>query len=247
MVVRFCVFCGASGNLTNEDAWPKWLIQHIVKKGTEVNQRWGDRNGLVGFTSRRQNVTVRRVCSTCNNGWMSDMEVVAKPLLLPWIDGERARLLYRQQQGIATWAIKTTMMLQYTPMSRAGIVIPANHYRELFERKTMPPEAVEVLIGLEPTQPPGALFGLRRVDVAREHWGEGLTPTMERYLGYEATLIAKGVVLKVLGHAGPAEIRMTEEVVIKPELGLTQIWPVQSSGGIVLPGNQLVRRIRFRD
>lgn len=245
MVTRLCVFCGDSGNLTNEDAWPRWLIRHIVKKGTQVNQRWGNQEGLTGFTSRRQNVMVRRVCSTCNNGWMSDLETIAKPLLLPWIDGQRTRLVYDEQHAIATWAVKTTMMLQYTPMSKAGIVIPGNHHDELFKRKTTPPDSAEVLIGLEPTQPPGALFGLRRVDVAHEHWGAGLTPTRERYLGYEATLIAKGLVLKVLGHAGPVQIRMTEEVVINPELGLTQIWPVQSSGGVLLPANRLVRRIRL--
>jgi hypothetical protein len=139
---------------------------------------------------------------------------------------------------IATWAIKTAMMLQYSPLHNSGVVIPANHYDALFQQRTNPPESVEVLIGLEPSKPPGALFGLRRLDVTREHWGPGLTPTWERYLGYEATLIIKGLVLKVLGHAGPAEIKMTKEVVIKPDLGLMQIWPVQSSGGIVLPATR---------
>jgi hypothetical protein len=235
---RSCVFCRQAGKLTNEDAWPRWLITHIVKKGAQVNQRWGSQLGLTGFTSTKQNMTVRRVCSDCNNGWTSDLEVAAKPLLLPWIDGSRTRLLYHDQQVIATWAIKTAMMLQYSPLHKSGVVIPGSHYDALFGRKTSPPDSVEVLIGLEPRRPPGALFGLRRLDVEREHWGAGLTPTRERYLGYEATVIAKGLVLKVLGHAGPAEIRMTKELVIKPELGLTQIWPVQSSGGIVLPARR---------
>lgn len=233
--IRSCVFCRQPGKLTNEDAWPRWLIAHIVKKGAPVNQRWGSQLGLTGFTSTQQNMTVRRVCSDCNNGWMSDLEVAAKPLLLPWIDGNRTRLLYDDQQTTATWAIKTAMMLQYSPLHKSGVVIPGSHYEALFQPKTSAPDAAEVLIGLEPTQPPGALYGLPRLDVAREHWGAGLTPTRERYLGYEATLIAKGLVLKVLGHAGPTQIKMTRELVIKPELALMQIWPVQSSGGIVLP------------
>lgn len=232
---RYCVFCRQPGKLTNEDAWPRWLIAHIVKKGAQVNQRWGSQLGLTGFTSTNQNMTVRRVCSECNNGWMSDLEGATKPLLLPWIDGKRTHLVYDEQQAIATWAIKTAMMLQYSPLHKSGVVIPGSHYNALFDRKTSPPDSVEVLIGLVPEQPPGALFGLRRLDVAREHWGAGLTPTRERYLGYEATVIAKGLVLKVLGHAGPAQIKITKEVVITPDLGLSQIWPVQSSGGIVLP------------
>lgn len=235
MSTRSCVFCRQAGKLTNEDAWPRWLIAHVVKKGAQVNQRWGSQLGLTGFTSTHQNITVRRVCSDCNSGWMSDLEMTTKPLLLPWIDGNRTRLDYVQQEIIATWAIKTAMMLQYSPLHKAGVVIPASHYEAVFQRKTSPPNSVEVLIGLEPAQPAGALFGLRRLDVAREYWGESLTPTLERYLGYEATLITKGLVLKILGHAGPAQIRMTKEVVISADLGLTQIWPMQSSAGILLP------------
>ncbi len=57
---RLCVFCRQSGTLTNEDAWPKWLIEHVFTKGAPVSQRWGGRQGMTGFTSTRQNVTVRR-------------------------------------------------------------------------------------------------------------------------------------------------------------------------------------------
>ena len=58
---------------------------------------------------------------------MSDLEVAAKPLLLPWIDGGRTRLVYDDQQTIATWAIKTAMMLQYSPLHKSGVVIPGSH------------------------------------------------------------------------------------------------------------------------
>lgn len=231
---RLCVFCRQPGRLTNEDAFPRWLIAHVFTRGREVSQRWGDRRGMTGFTSKKQNVTVRRVCATCNNGWMSALEGAARPLLLPWIDGTRTRLLYDPQQTIATWAIKTTMMLQYTPMHQAGIVIPAAHYEALGARKTRPPDGVEVLIGNEREMPPGALFGIRGIAVVGQEL-TGLAPTVGRYMGYEATLIARGLVLKVLGHTGPPAARLTREVMIEPELGLTQIWPVQSSGGILLP------------
>lgn len=231
---RQCVFCRQSGKLTNEDAWPKWLIEHVFNKGVQVSQRWGGRDGMTGFTSTRRNVTVRQVCAACNNHWMSDLETAAKPLLLPWIDGTRTRLLYDEQQTIATWAIKTTMMLQYTPMHRGGAVIPAAHYDALGAQRTSPPDGVEVLIGLEPEQPAGALFGLRPIAVVQQKWS-GLVPTLGKYMGYEATLIARGLVLKVLGHIGPPEKQMTKEVGLDRDLRLNQIWPVRSSGGILLP------------
>ncbi len=165
---------------------------------------------------------------------MSDLETSAKPLLLPWIDGTRARLLYEQQQTIATWAIKTTMMLQYTPMHRGGVVIPETHYHALEDQRTRPPDGVEVLIGLEPEQPPGALFGLRPMVVVQQGWS-GLAPTLGKYMGYEATLIARGLVLKVLGHIGPPGTQTTKEFGFDHDLALNQIWPVRSSGGILLP------------
>ena len=165
---------------------------------------------------------------------MSDLETAAKSLLLPWIDGTRTRLLYDQQQMIATWAVKTTMMLQYTPMHPAGAVIPAAHYDALGTQRTRPPDGVEVLIGLEPDKAPGALFGLRPMAVVQQGWS-GLAPALGRYMGYEATLIARGLVLNVLGHIGPPGTQMTKEFGFDHDLALNQIWPVRSSGGILLP------------
>ena len=218
---RLCVFCGQSGKLTNEDAFPRWLIARVFTKGRQVSQRWGKRTTMTGFTSERQNVTVRRVCATCNNGWMSALEVAARPLLLPWINGNRTRLLYEQQQTIATWAVKTTMMLQYTPMHRDGLVIPTAHYAALGADPTRPPDGVEVLISIEREPAPGALFGIRGLAVGGQEW-TGLAPTVGWYMGYEATLVVRGLVLKVLGHTGPPAAALTREVMIEPASGLTQ-------------------------
>jgi hypothetical protein len=135
-------------------------------------------------------------------------------------------------------ALKTAMMLQYTPMHRQGRLIPDHQYAELFARKTSPPDGTEVFIGLERNEPaPGALFALRPLAVDRAQFA-GLVPVRSRHLAYEVTMIAGHLVLKVLSHVGPANFALSAG--LPPDAaallrGLWRIWPPESSGGVVLP------------
>lgn len=228
MAARTCVYCGGSP-LTLEHAWPGWLQEELLASGAMASLRWGATLPLHRVDQKDLQVKVRRVCATCNNGWMGQLEGQAKPLLLPWIRGQRTRLLRPDQQTMAVWAVKTAMMLQFTPIYRAGMVIAGNLYHELFAQQDQPPGAVRVWIGMVDDQPPpGTLLGLRGMRVERIIW-PGIVPIRERYLGFEATMIARHLVLKVFGHAGSAELEMSDGLVIPIEL--TQIWPVRSSGG----------------
>lgn len=165
---------------------------------------------------------------------MADLEGV-KPILLPWIRGRRARFAYEQQELIATWTVKTAMMLQYTPVYEGGAVIPASQYAELFRRKTSPPDGVEVFIGVEPSGPPGALFAIRGLQVIVKNEA-GLAPRYARYLGYEVTMIARHLALKLLGHVGgPADFSVSEGFDLPGLKSLTKIWRPEASGGVLLP------------
>jgi hypothetical protein len=233
MPARICTYCGGSP-LTNEHAWPRWLQEEILAPGSEVSLRWGSALPLERIDRKGLQAKVRRVCASCNGGWMARLEERAKPLLLPWVRGQRTRLLLADQQTIAVWAAKTAMMLQFTPVHKGGMVIADNLYRELYAHQDRPPGSIRVWLGMENDQPPpGALLGLRGMSV--DHAGfSGLAPLRERYLGFEATMIARHLVLKVMGHAGPPAIDLGPQVVIPAGVELIQIWPVRSSGGILL-------------
>ncbi len=83
-----------------------------------------------------------------------------------------------------------------------------------------------------PAAAASALFGLRGMSI--EHVDvSGLVSVRRRYLGFEATLIARHLVLKLMGHSGPDQIKILNEVVAPA--GLDLIWPVSVSGGILLP------------
>jgi hypothetical protein len=234
VAARNCAFCGGSP-LTNEHAWPRWLQEEILAPGSEVSLRWGSAVPLERVDRKGLQVKVRRVCAACNGGWMARLEEQTKPLLLPWVRGQRTRLLSADQQTMAVWATKTVMMLQFTPIHKGGMVIADNLYREVYAHQDLPPATIWVWLGIENDQPPqGALLGLHGMSV--DHAGfSGLAPLRERYLGFEATMIARHLVLKVMGHAGRAAIDLSKQVVIPAGVELTPIWPVRSSGGILLP------------
>jgi hypothetical protein len=76
---------------------------------------------------------VKRVCLTCNNGWMSQLEEEVKPVALPLIQGEARELNQAQQQKLAFWAIKTGMMFQFaTP---PPWFVPSAHFDELYRSR----------------------------------------------------------------------------------------------------------------
>jgi hypothetical protein len=67
----------------------------------------------VEYTTPRIELAPRVVCAPCNNGWMSDLQSQAKPLLLPFIAGRSGTLSIRQQHMIAAWTIMTFIVLEY--------------------------------------------------------------------------------------------------------------------------------------
>jgi hypothetical protein len=81
-------------------------------------------------------IQVKRVCATCNNGWMNDLETAARPLLEPMIVG-RGRALHRDgQRTIATWAMKTMLMFEFAYPEQ---LIPRELYEHLYAHREPPP------------------------------------------------------------------------------------------------------------
>jgi hypothetical protein len=74
----------------------------ILPVRTHVKSLAGD------FRSRK----LRVVCQACNNGWMSDVQNKAKPILIPFLTGEWPQLTYAQQVVLATWAIVFNMVYE---------------------------------------------------------------------------------------------------------------------------------------
>lgn len=80
-------------------------------------------------------LTVKAVCSSCNNGWMARLESDAKEAVFSSAFAGRGRSLHRGgQRTLAAWALKTAMMVEQTnaPTQRG---IPRAEYEYLQARR----------------------------------------------------------------------------------------------------------------
>jgi hypothetical protein len=114
---KACVFCGTtSGKLTCEHVIPKWARRSFDIKGpVTVNAR------EEGLSQRRRvgamqalNITLDdAICEDCNSVWLSSLERRVKPLLAPMaVSAQPMAHSPASQQLIATWAVKTVLLLE---------------------------------------------------------------------------------------------------------------------------------------
>lgn len=82
---------------------------------------------------RFQDFVEGRICQDCNNGWMSDLETEARPLLLELSSrrGALPRLGAEETKLLARWAAKTAYMLNSA--SNFPFATPNEHFRTLHE------------------------------------------------------------------------------------------------------------------
>lgn len=141
--MRHCVFCGYDGKLHAEHAWPAWIRDVLpdgAVKGYSQQHRVAVGTGEVTeitplMRHKAADRKVKVVCQDCNGGWMSDLEVAAKPVLVPMIRGEQTEPV--DQTLLSFWAAKTAMMLQFMhPEELRGI--PVAHYQHVYEQHEAP-------------------------------------------------------------------------------------------------------------
>jgi hypothetical protein len=120
-VPNACLFCGATDRkITKEHIWPQWLadvLRGLPRLGRV--ERWSSTAG--GQASRQPflSSTVKVFCDECNNGWMSQLEAAAKPLVGPMVLDEAMDLDAAAQRIVANWiAVKGLVAAQTTNAKR---------------------------------------------------------------------------------------------------------------------------------
>jgi hypothetical protein len=84
--------------------------------------------------------TVKMVCAACNDGWLSQLEGVAKPVIASLILGEDRRLPVNDQALIAARTCKTALMslLMSSDEARArGYGSPLSEYLALYSQRDL--------------------------------------------------------------------------------------------------------------
>ena len=151
---RSCCFCGSQmthgAKRTREHAIPSWLEAHLAGDDEAVftaTVESGEHGGVLRrWSSRQLNLVTKRVCASCNNGWMSRLETDAQPLLMTMLRGHRRTFHRGGQAVLAGWAIKTALALGMLHLD-AYEPITAAHCRRSARGRGQPTEFCQVFLG----------------------------------------------------------------------------------------------------
>jgi len=100
-----CIFCPNPAN-SKEDMFPRW-IHGRVKTREPLSRRIGDTRPEV---TEDQEVRIPCVCGTCNNGWMSRLEMKCKPIIGSLLQDLSLALDAEHRKFLTEWALKTAMI-----------------------------------------------------------------------------------------------------------------------------------------
>src|SRR5262245_18995663 len=107
---RMCVFCDET-RVTREHLLPSWL-NDVLSKGRHAQGTHRRGPGIdIPITREHSqsvglNLVAKIVCKNCNEGWMSDVEDDAKPILVSLFKYPSLKRAFSvsQQIKIANWA-----------------------------------------------------------------------------------------------------------------------------------------------
>lgn len=146
---RRCIFCNATG-VTVEHIWPKWLRRYVppaLKKHTYAGilvDRAGSERIARTWSGDPTSRGIKAVCEKCNNGWMSQLEERAKPILIRLLSGG-TRVLSREDQTIlASWSAMHIMVAEHFEPEKSAI--PSTDHRYLWQTG-LAPDTWKIWIG----------------------------------------------------------------------------------------------------
>lgn len=234
---RFCIYCGGAG-LTKEHLYADWLREYIPreldehrtastitfphKSETKVRHQTGDTHAK----------RLRRVCLKCNGGWMSDLQQVAKPHLVPMLEGRRTALSRNAQKIIAAWATMTAMTAEF--VDDEMVAVPQIE-RDYLRETHLPPRSWRIWIGR-----------YARSGMAKRYWHNVMALTDQKiersalYLPHpsntQTTTICFGENLVV--YLMSSEVELARSIIRRWSFpgnaapAMSQIWPAKSKPAI---------------
>ncbi|MDA0181471.1 hypothetical protein OJ997_14295 [Solirubrobacter phytolaccae] len=126
---------------------PKWMMHSLHGAGKLDHEYtdYGADSPTLQWSAVRPDFKAKVVCESCNNGWMSALEVDAQTLVTSLMRGTPQTLRPAEAAVLARWGAKTALMFQaLEPL--VNRVVPAELYPQ-FRRSSTLPSTVRVWAG----------------------------------------------------------------------------------------------------
>lgn len=132
-MARACIFCGSTGKLSGEHIFPDWLSKMFDDRIVGINEVRGD-NLARDWTKSIFQDKLKKICETCNSGWMSTLERSAKDLLVALIFTHgQLTLDEKDQHLLSLWAQKTLLVV--SEATGGEFSIPKEFYHGIYHQK----------------------------------------------------------------------------------------------------------------
>ncbi len=145
-----CVICGATGEPSTEHVIARWIRKALMIDAPVSEYRESEHVR----TDETLAIVLHGVCVACNKGWLNYLEQQVRPVLEPLIlraaPGTSRMLDPADQAILATWAVKTSLLLTLGKFrQRAGGWIPADNLEWLRQHygSGLPPPGAHVWLG----------------------------------------------------------------------------------------------------
>lgn len=221
VVPTACAFCGSAAPLTREHVFGQW-VRKLGLDDSPAEHVAGPLNRLPRHMGLQPpyRQTVKSFCASCNNGWMSQLEVVAQRVLSPFILGESGTIAIEDQATIALWTQKTAltaMLISSEEQRAAGYGLPQTEYTALYERR----DGIKIS--------GSGQFWIGRYQGTLGFAGARVTPLTVRFPGFAEPDHPQGYAMTiVLGELLLHGMRFTTpglDIDVTNELKMAQLWP----------------------
>jgi hypothetical protein len=174
---RICAGCAVpltKDVVSREDIIPRWLAGEVYQPELSLKQYRHNEDTREDEVLRRHdlgNFVIKNVREACNNGWMSDFESSAKPILLGLMTMKTSmlQLSSNERSVISAWAIKTAFMIASAQPSLPDL--PWDLFRGLARQPEQIPRECLVLAAQLPFLPKSFLYAC-----PTDHLGSPETP-----------------------------------------------------------------------
>lgn len=145
---RGCTWCQSADADSEEDVIARWIAALFVERFWRLSPnlqvqgagRWYDMDEAKTTPAKRVRILIP-ACSSCDNGWMSELESkVGPPVLTPLVSGDPLTMRDPDADILAAWAFKTLVNAAFERHRRASTIVRPDLRQYLVMYRTPPPE-----------------------------------------------------------------------------------------------------------